>query len=710
MHGLSHLTVTGQVLGTPSFMAPEQAAGKTDAVGPAADVYSLGALLYCLVTARPPFQAATPVETLRQVLEREPAAPRQLNGAVSHDLETICLKCLQKEPGKRYESALALAEDLRRLLSGEPIRARPVSGLERLLRWCRRNQLVAALSCGILAVLIAGIVTTSYYAIQFRREAQVSKDRATQAKEKEAQAREARQLSDRRWYAAELGLAQQEWEKGLVPALLKRLDALRVQNADAPDLRGFEWYYLQRLCHLDLRTLSRSSEPVHSVAFSPDGRRVASGGGNFSTPGMIVIWDAATGAALRSWAGHAECVHSVAFSQDGKYLASAGGLSAGGLFNQPGEVKIWDAATGRELKCLTGQTAPIWSLVFDRDGRRLAAASAGTDAVGRWMPGEVLVWDLAASGTQALHLRGIDAIIRSVAFSPDGRHLAAAGAGAVKIWNASDGKEILTLGEPSSDASSVAYSPDGRQLAVGSVDGTTRIWDATLWNRERNIPQKPMLSLQSTSPVLCVHFSPDSERLAAGCEDHYVRIWEVKSGREALTLRGHQGAVRGLDWSPDGWRLASASTDGTVRIWDATADRRTLPFHDHRIGTSGVASIAFSPDGRWLASANSDLAVRIWDPSTALVARTLRGHTDDITAVAWAPEVAGWRPAAPTRPSRSGTSRRGNNCAIFEESSPPSAPSQFPRTAAGWPLPPETTRRSARCKSGTSPRPTVCIQ
>jgi eukaryotic-like serine/threonine-protein kinase len=635
VHGLSHLTMTGQVLGTPSFMAPEQAAGDTGEVGPSADIYSLGALLYCLITARPPFQAATPVETLRQVLEREPAAPRQLNGAVSRDLETICLKCLQKEPSKRYESALALADDLRRLLAGEPIRARPIGGPERALRWCRRNKLVAALSCGVLTALLVGIATTSYFAIQWRHQAEIAEASAVTARENESHARQARELSDRRWYTAEMSLAREDWENGSLAPLLRRLEALRAPRSDAPDLRGFEWYYLQRLCHLDLRTLRGQGEPVHSVAFSPDGRLVASGGGDFARPGRITIWDAATGRAVRSWAGHAERINSVAFSPDGKRLASAGGRNNQSGANQPGEVKIWDAATGEERLVLRGQSAPVWSVAFGHDGRRLAAASAGTDAVGRSLAGEVLLWDLAAD-TEALHLRGHEDPIRSVAFSPDGSQLASAcGGGTVKIWSASLGNEILTLSEAMDEVSSVAWSPDGRQLAVASTDGNTRVWDASLWKNKRITPQKPILVLQRSSPVLCVAYSPDGRRLAAGYKDHDIRIWNTTTGREVLPLRGHLGDVDSLAFSPDGWRLASASADGTVKIWDATADQRTLPFYDHRIGAPGTQSIAFSPDGRWLASASSDLAVRIWDVQSASVAQTLRGHTDDVASVAF---------------------------------------------------------------------------
>ncbi len=622
VRGLSQLTVTGQILGTPSYMAPEQAAGKTDEVGPAADIYSLGALLYCLVTGRPPFHAASPIETLRQVVDQEPVPPRQLNGAVTRDLETICLKCLQKEPSKRYDSASSLAGDLRRFLAEEPILARPVGSVERLVRWRRRNKAVAALAGGIALALLLGILATSSLSILWRREAHI-------ARANEARASRAQELSEDRLYVAEITLAQHDWEKGQMAALRRRLDSLRPQAALAPDLRGFEWYYLERLCHLELLTLRGHTEPVRSVAFSPDGRHLASAGGQYGNPGTIMIWDAATGEAIRSWSGHAQGTTCVAYSPDGKRLASA----AGERYDQPGEVKVWDPATGQELLSLEGQTFPAWSVAFSPDGRRLAGACGGFRR-GK-LTGEVLVWNLEA-GAPVIHLSGHKGVVRSLAFSPDGRWLASADiSGTVKVWNASLGSEVLTLREPMVDVSSVTFSPDGRRLAAGGMDGGIRAWDATLWDAHPTTPQYPLFTLYQKSSVLSVSFSPDSRRLAAGYEDHLVRVWDTSTQAESLTLRGHADAVFGVTFSPDGWRLATAGRDRTVKIWDATTDRETLALRPPGVTSVGVTSIAFSPDGRWLASAYQDLAVRIWDTATASLARTLRAHTGEVNQVAF---------------------------------------------------------------------------
>ncbi|HEY2251740.1 MAG TPA: serine/threonine-protein kinase, partial [Planctomycetaceae bacterium] len=191
MHGDSGLTRSGQIMGTPSYMPPEQAAGKIDEIGPAADIYSLGAILYELLTGRPPFKGASPLDTIKQVATCEPVSPRQLQPTVPRDLETICLKCLQKAPAKRYPTAQALDEDLRRYLDGRPVKARPVGPLERGLRWVRRNSAVAALLGALIAVLAAGFVTSTLFAVSARFQAGRADAKTEEAQRETAAARTA---------------------------------------------------------------------------------------------------------------------------------------------------------------------------------------------------------------------------------------------------------------------------------------------------------------------------------------------------------------------------------------------------------------------------------------------------------------------------------------------------------------------------------------
>lgn len=603
--GEAEVTLSGQLVGSPSYMPPEQAAARRGKVSRRSDVYGLGALLYHLLTGRAPFQAATVTATLDQVLNTDPAGPRLLNPAVPRDLETICLKCLEKEPGQRYPTAQALAEELGRYLNGQPVLARPLGPAGKACRWGRRQPVRAALIVALAVVFAAGLSGVLW--------------QSQQANRQRREAVEARLRSEQERYAADVALAQVLIEQQQFQRAREILGREGIE-----DCRGWEWGWLQRQCHRDLMTLHGHQGSVSHVAFSPDQRWLVSSGHD----GIPLVWDLETGQPRCRLRGHAAWVVSAMFSPDGGRILTAG---------LDGTARVWDAQTGEQVLEIRHATG-VRQAVFSPDGELIATA-ARSQGLGLWEARTGTPRPLPSQHAQP---------VQSLAFSPDGRRLACAGGGAwatagdedtsVSIFELASGKHWSFLAHRHAILG-LAFSPDGVLLASASTDGTVRLWEVETGSevraRSQSLPPSvespidpqalpvPGLSSQALGGMFGVQFSPCGRWLAVGGSDFIrplAQVVEVSTGRPARRLGGHSSTVGGITFSPDGTRLATASYDETVKVWPTAGPREFLSLEGH---DQPVWTIAFSPDGRRLASGSLDQTLRLWDTDTGSLLVTL---------------------------------------------------------------------------------------
>lgn len=611
-------------LGSPAYMSPEQARGDSDVVDRRADVYSLGVVLFEMVTGERPFRGSASA-LLDAVIHEPPPDPVTLNRQLDLDLSTICLKCLEKSPARRYATARELAADLQRWVEGRPIHARPLGPTERALRWISRNAVLSSLTLGLFAVLSLGLAGVAW---QWSR-ADANAVRAERGAEE----------MRRNLYVSEMNLVQRIWEQGNVQAGLNKLDQLRPKS-DQSDLRSFAWYHWRHRFQIEHRSIS-VDEKLEGLDVSPNNQWVAGAG----STGKVVLVDIPSGKVQRRLDGHRQVIRAVRFLSDDRLLTGC----------YEGQLRLWDVNDGSCLKFATLPTRvyaidvtkdglvaliatghgllrvraedlaimPAWEL-GDKPVTAVRVSPDGRQVAVGTMSGEIVVVD--AQHGEVLQTFHSEDEIRCLDWAPDGSMLAACSyASEVTVWTTDSGEQVSRITTPWLRFLAIRFSRDGSLLYVAGNDTFVQGFDPLTGN--------PISRLIGHADGITGLEVLKDNSIVSGCRDRTLKHWSVEGDTSVAYPDLHSDSVKSVTFAPDGVRLASTGYDGLLQVYDVRNDQivRTLP-----TGSAKNLSVVFSPCGEYLAVAQSDRGrVQVWNAVTGTLLHDLDTGVEQTFAVSF---------------------------------------------------------------------------
>lgn len=641
-------TVEGVFRGTPEYVSPEQAAMGSQPLTERTDVYGLGGILYACLTERPPFPSDSLLAMLRRVVHDPVKRIRELRPDCPKDLETICLKCLEKDQKRRYPSAVELAEDLRRYQEGRPIMARPVGVLEKGWLWARRNRELAGALASTLLILLGsaiGFGGLSWWALAEKANAvekeSMANEKTVEANQETKIAEEQRKKAEVNLYISKIQQAKNEWNLADPKAAHAILGGIPFEK------RGWEHAYLFTQMQKNQTTLGEH-EGVGKVSLSPNGKHLISA--NTEGDGTIKLWDVCTGNQIYTIEGVCQetieslRITSICFSPDGKTFASASSDDC---------LVLWDTICRKKLKLIKEKKGAIVDIAFCPGGKRIAYVNSY---------GEIKLWAFTAGQEIQTINEHLGNYVTCIRFSSDGGCLATGNAyGYIKLWNANTGKEIQFFKGHLDKINSLSFASDGKFLASGSDDKTIKLWNLSTGQEIHTFNGH-------TKEVHTVGFSPDGKHLVSASNDKSIKIWDINFRRNKSSFKNIDGIFRDFSFSPNGKVLALASSSNSVKMINLESENNSLYIENNESDTannkklelsrtypnskvdsfseppipprmlfSHIASLQFSKDSKKIAFVVKNCLAQVFDATNGKSLFILKGHTDDVNCVRFSP-------------------------------------------------------------------------